>query len=294
MKKIIYILFSMALFFSCSEDKTLVPEGLYVEELNLTFVAEGETYINRFYTTLDVSDIEVSIPEADKDWLSVTVKDKSLEIITQKNGTISPRTSKILVKGKERSTTVQLEQSGQPTRQLIIVDGSYSSSQSGEGSFESTFDGKPETYWHSEYSPNSQQYSDHWLSYDLEEGSKSLDLIRIYSRVSGGAANGRWGFFSIWVRGDGTDTPSIIEDTSGVDWGGWGGTLGEVDADGFKLMFKGDDTPLMATTHVTTVVLPVPVTNPTEVKFVIKGSTPNGSRNGHGSVGEIELFGKIK
>ena len=88
--------------------------------------------------------------------------------------------------------------------------------------------------------------------------------------------------------------PSTIEDTSGVNWDGWGGTLGSVDADGFKLVHKGDDTPYMTTTHVTSVILSESVTNPTKVKFVLKGTAPNGSRNGHGSVGDIELFGKIQ
>ncbi|GAB6007559.1 hypothetical protein [Dysgonomonas reticulitermitis] len=292
MKKFIYILSFVAALFSCSEDKIPVPEGLFIEEANLTFVAEGETYLNRFYTTAESVTIEV--PDAAKDWLSVTVKDKHLEIVTQPNVSISPRNSTVAVKSKERVASLAIAQAGLPTRKLVITGGSCSSAQSSEGSFRATYDGDPGTYWHSEYSPSSKQYQDHWLLYNVEDASGSLDLIMIYSRVNNGAANGRWGYFSIWVKGDGTDVPSTIEDASGVDWDGWGGDLGSVDADGFKLLYKGNDVPNIAVTHVTTVVLPVSVANPKSVKFVLKGSAPNGSRNGHGSVGEIELFGKVQ
>lgn len=291
MKKIIYVLFILFLF-SCSEDDILIPESILIEESELTLVAEGETYLNRFYSTVEA--ITVEVPDAAKDWLTVTVDGKYLKIVAELNASISPRNTTVTIKAKETSKSLAIKQPGLPTRQLVILDGSCSSAQSNEGSFKSTYDGDPNTYWHSEYSPVTHQYEDHWLLYNLEDGSESLDLIMIYSRVSSGQANGRWGYFSIWVKGDGTDVPSTIEDTSGVDWGGWGGTLGSVDSDGFKLVYKGDDTPVMATTHVTTVVLPEPVANPKNVKFVLKGSAPNGSRGGHGSVGEIELFGKVQ
>lgn len=292
MKRIVCILSLVAILFSCSDDKIPVPEALFIEETDLKFVAEGETYLNRFYTTAE--SIIIEIPDAAKEWLSVTVKDKHLEIIAQENASISPRNSIVTVKSNERRVTLTIAQTGLPTRKLTIIDGSCSSAQSSEGSFKATYDGDPNTYWHSEYSPNSQQYQDHWLLYNVEEGSESLDLIQIHSRVHNGAANGRWGFFSVWVKGDGTNVPSTIEDTSGIDWDGWGGELGSVDADGFKLLFKGDDTPNMTITHVTPVLLPESIANPKSVKIILKGSAPNGSRNGHGSVGEIELFGKVK
>ncbi len=278
-------------FFSCKEEEYPVPTALYFETTSATIVADGETVSLPFKTTAPELTTTL-LTEAS--WCTVKIEGENLVITAEKNSSIASRETKVKVAASDRDITIPIKQDGQPTRKLVITGGSYSSSQSSEGSFAASYDGDVNTYWHSEYSPQSHQYEDHWLLYDLEAGSESLDLIMISSRVRNGAANGRWGHFAIWVKGDGTNVPSTIEDTSGVNWDGWGGTLGSVDADGFKLVYKGDDTPYMTTTHVTSVILSESVTNPTKVKFVLKGTAPNGSRNGHGSVGDIELFGKIQ
>lgn len=291
MKKIILLILATVTFFSCKDEDYPVPTALYFETASATIAANGETVSLPFKTT--APDLKLTML-TEASWCTVKIEGENLVITAEKNNSIANRETKVKVAASDRDITIPIKQSGLPTRKLVITGGSSSSAQSSEGSFASTYDGDVNTYWHSEYSPQSHQYEDHWLLYNLEAGSQSLDLIVISSRVSSGAANGRWGHFAIWVKGDGTDVPSTIEDTSGVNWDGWGGTLGSVDADGFKLVHKGDDTPFMAMTHVTSVVLSQSVTNPTKIKFVLKGSAPNGSRNGHGSVGEIELFGKVQ
>lgn len=278
-------------FFSCKEEEYPVPTALYFETTSATIVANGETVSLPFKTTAPELTTTL-LTEAS--WCTVKIEGENLVITAEKNNSIASRETMVKVAASDRDITIPIKQDGQPTVKLVITGGSYSSSQSNEGSFAASYDGDVNTYWHSEYSPQSHQYEDHWLLYDLEAGSESLDLLVISSRVRNGAANGRWGHFAIWVKGDGTDVPSTIEDTSGVNWDGWGGTLGSVDADGFKLVYKGDDTPFMTITHVTSVILSESVTNPTNVKFVLKGTAPNGSRNGHGSVGDIELFGKVQ
>jgi hypothetical protein len=135
------------------------------------------------------------------------------------------------------------------------------------------------------------------LQYDFEAGSESLDLIMIYARNHTAAANGRWGYYCIYIKGDGTDTPSEVPGAD-FDWqDGEDRSLGSVDSDGYKLMVKGDETEHQAYSgqFITTIVLPVSVANPTSVKVVVKGTEgPGKSRNGHGSLGEIEFYGKAK
>jgi hypothetical protein len=288
MKQIFFILIIAVLGFShCTKDEIPIPEGLFIEETNLTLVAEGETYLNRFYTT--AGSVEIVIPEEATAWLSANVKDKNIEIVAQRNASISPRSSSFVVKTAERRETVKITQTGLPTRKLKIVDGVGCSEETSEGPFKRSWDGDYTTYWHSRYSSPSDQYHDHLLRYDLEAGSESLDLILLYPRNNTGAANGRWGYYCIFVKGDGSGTPSEIPGNT-FDWPS---PLGSVDSDGYKLVYKGNDTPYFGSFHLTTIVLPVAVANPTSAKVLIKGSDEGGSRNGHGSLAEIEFYGKV-
>ncbi len=290
MKKIVFALITITTLFSCGEDVILIPESVLVEEADLTLVAEGETYLNRVYTTAEAIEVEVAV-EA-KEWLSASLKDKYIEIVAERNASISPRMSSIMVKTKERSTSIRINQTGLPTRKLNIISGSSSSEETSEGPFARSWDGDYVSYWHSRYSTPSAQYSDHEIRYGLEAGSESLDLIMIYPRNNVGAANGRWGYYAIYVKGDGTDTSSEVPGNEDI----WEEkVLGSVDGEGYKLMYKGDDTPSMLGFRLTTIALPVAVANPTSVKIIIKGSadTPGGSRGGHASLAEIEFYGKV-
>lgn len=292
MKKIFSILTIVTTLFACGTDEIPIPSSILVEETDLTFVGEGETYLNRVYST--EYPVEVSVPETAQDWLLVRMKDQFIEITADRNASISPRTATITVKVPGRTTTVQVRQNGLPTRKLPIASGVASSSQS-DGPVAYSFDGDYNTIWHNMYSPTSTQDQDHWLQYNLEPGSESLDLIMLYPRQGTGRGNGRWGWYQIYVKGDGTDIPSEV---TGNDIP-WGEELGSVDADGYKLMYKGDDTPNLVGYNITTIVLPVPVTNPTAIKILINGTQnaiepyTGGSQGGFGSLAEIELFGKV-
>lgn len=293
MKTIFLMLITAVLFCACGKDAIPIPESLLIEETDLTFVAEGETYLDRVYTTAE-GPIELIIPENAKEWLAVSLKDKHLEIIADRNASISPRTSSILVKTRERSSTIKITQTGLPTRKLKIMSGSASSAQS-DGPVFYSFDGDYNTMWHSMYSPTTTQYQDHWIQYDLEPGSENLDLITLFPRTGTGRGNGRWGWYCIYVKGDGTSTPGEVPGNVIP----WGAALGSVDAEGYKLMYKGDNTPYLVGYNITSIVLPVPVANPTAVKILINGSQAaiepytGGSQGGFGSLAEIELYGKV-
>ncbi|MFT3903771.1 MAG: discoidin domain-containing protein [Niabella sp.] len=293
MKTIFLALIASVLFYSCKQEAIPIPESLLIEETDLTLVAEGETYLDRIYST--AGPIEAVIPADAKEWLSASMKDKHLEIVAQRNASISPRSASITVKTKERSTTIKIKQTGLPTRKLKITGGKASSEETSEGPFARSWDGDYTTYWHSRYSSPSTQYEDHTLQYDLEEGSGSIDLILIYPRNNAGAANGRWGYYCVYVKGDGTNTPSTIPGNT-INWGG---ELGSVDSEGYKLVYKGDDTQYFGSFHVTTIVLPVPIANPNSVKILINGTNAavaantGGSRGGFGSLAEIEFYGKV-
>jgi len=282
----------MTTLFSCGTDEIPIPASILIEEADLTFVGEGETYLNRIYSTQ--YPIEIEVPEEAKEWLSVSLKDKYLEITADRNASISPRSASVVIKTKERSTSMRINQTGLPTRKLKIIAGTASSEQS-DGPVFYTFDGNYSTIWHSRYSPTTTQYQDHWIQYNLEPGSESLDLIMLYPREGTGRANGRWGWYCVYVKGDGTGTPGEIP---GNDIP-WGAELGSVDADGYKLMYKGDATPDLVGFHISNIVLPVPVINPTAVKIIINGSQAaiepytGGSQGGFGSLAEIELYGKV-
>lgn len=289
MKKIFLTLVVITMLFSCGKDTIPIPESFLIEETELTLVAEGETYLNRIYST--VEPIEIEIPEEAKEWLSVNLKDKHLEIVVNRNASISPRSTSFVVKTKERKASVKINQGGLPTRKLKIISAAGSSEETSEGPFARSWDGDYTTYWHSKYSSPTAQYSEHKIRYDLEPGSESIDLLMIYPRNNAGAANGRWGYYSIYVKGDGTDTPSTIPGNT-IDWGG---ELGSVDSEGYKLVYKGDDTAYFGSFHLTTIQLPVPIANPTNIKILIKGSADGlgGSRGGHASLAEIEFYGKV-
>src|SRR5690606_7166782 len=146
-------------------DEISIPESILVEETDLTFVGEGETYLNRVYAT-DYP-ITIEIPEEAQNWLTVNLKDKYLEIIADKNESIKPRSSSFLVKTKERTMPVQITQNGLPTRKLTIASASGSSEEASEGPFARSWDGDYATYWHSRYSSPSAQYSEHRIQYEL-------------------------------------------------------------------------------------------------------------------------------
>jgi hypothetical protein len=297
MKKIIYTMVILATLFSCAKDRIPIPTGLLVEETDLTLVAEGETYRNRFYTTAE--EATVVIPENDSDWLNAVIDGGYLVITVQRNASIGGRSSTIKVVVPEREATIKIAQTGLPTRKIKITGGTYSSTHATEGKFMNTWDGDYSSYWHTNYSSPTAQYSaTHWLQYDLESGAGSLDLIVVWPRTNAGASNGRWGYYCIYVKGDGTDTPGGIDgdEPEGEGWD-WCEPLGSVDADGYKLVYKGDDVAKQrAYGGATNIILPTPINHPTNVKVVLKGG-PQGatgiSYNGHGSLAEIELLGKV-
>jgi hypothetical protein len=293
MKKILLSFIVATLAFSCAKDEIPIPMALMVEELDLTLVAEGETYRNRFYTT--AAAVGLVIPENDMEWLHAVVDNGYLVITVDRNASIGIRSSSIKVVTPEREATIRVTQQGLPTKLIKITGGVPSSSQSNEGKWEFTWDGDHATYWHSQYSAPPAQYNDHLLQWDLESGAGSLDLIITYPRNNAGAANGRIGYFCIYVKGDGTDTPGGIEGEE-PDWD-WGEPLGSVDADGYKLVYKGDDTPKQnAYGGPTIMVLPTPISHPTGVKMLLRGGPAGAtgiSRNGHGSLAEMELYGKV-
>ncbi|HMR18761.1 MAG TPA: hypothetical protein PKA53_05640, partial [Sphingobacterium sp.] len=96
MKQIFLILTIVTTLFSCGTDAIPIPASILVEETDLTFVGEGETYLNRVYAT--EYPIEIEIPEDAQGWLSVNLKDKHLEIIAGRNESIKPRSASFLVK----------------------------------------------------------------------------------------------------------------------------------------------------------------------------------------------------
>ncbi|MDR2449640.1 MAG: hypothetical protein LBD52_06750 [Prevotellaceae bacterium] len=293
MKKILLSCILAIVAFSCAKDEIPVPAALMIEELDLTLVAEGETYRNRFYTT--AATVNIVIPEDAVEWLHAIVDDGYLVITADRNASIGIRASSLEIVTPEREATVNITQQGLPTKLIKITGGVPSSSQSSEGMWEYTWDGDRATYWHSQYSAPSAQYNDHLLQWDLESGTGSLDLIITYPRNNVGAANGRTGYFCIYVKGDGTDVPGGIEGEE-PDWD-WGDPLGTVDADGYKLVYKGDDTfKQNAYGGPTIMVLPTPINHPTSVKMLFRGGPAGAtgiSRGGHGSLAEMELYGKV-
>jgi hypothetical protein len=294
MKKILLLFIVTTLAFSCAKDEIPIPTALMVEELDLNLVAEGETYRNRFYTT--AATVDIVIPENAAEWLHAIVDNGYLVITVDRNASIGSRSSSLKIVAPEREAIVNIMQQGLPTKLIKITGGVCSSTaEPSEGKFAFTWDGDYATYWHSNYSAPSAQYTDHLLQWDLESGAGSLDLIITYPRNNVGAANGRIGYFCIYVKGDGTDVPGGIEgEEPGWDWGE---PLGSVDADGYKLVYKGDDTfKQNAYGGPTIMVLPTPISHPTSVKMLFRGGPAGAtgiSRSGHGSLAEMELYGKV-
>jgi hypothetical protein len=294
MKKILILFIVNIVAFSCAKDEISIPTALMVEELDLTLVAEGETYRNRFYTT--AATVDVVIPENAVEWLHAVVDNGYLVVTVDRNASIGSRASSLKIVAPEREATVKIMQQGLPTKLIKITGGVPSSSHSSEGKWDFTWDGDYTTYWHSNYGDPATQYSDHLLQWDLESGAGSLDLIMTYPRTNPTGANGIPGYFCIYVKGDGTDVPGGIEgEEPGWDWGD---PLGSVDADGYKLVYKGDDTPKQRLySGPTVMVLPTPISHPTGVKMLFRGGPAVGatgiSRSGHGSLAEMELYGKV-
>ncbi|MDR1681232.1 MAG: hypothetical protein LBS12_05570 [Prevotellaceae bacterium] len=293
MKKYLLISMTLLLVASCAKEEIPIPTALLVEELDLTLVAEGETYRNRFYTT--AASVGIAIPEDAAQWLHASIDGGYLLITADRNASIGIRSAALKVVTPERDATINITQQGLPTKLIKITGGAPSSTASGEGKWEYTWDGDRTTYWHSNYNSPSAQYTDHLLQWDLESGAGSLDLIITYPRNNVGGANGRTGYFCIYVKGDGTDVPGGI-DGEEPDWD-WGEPLGSVDADGYKLVYKGDDTfKQNAYGGPTIIVLPTPIGHPTGVKMLFRGGpagAPGISRGGHGSLAEMELYGKV-
>lgn len=296
MKKLIVICMAALVLASCKEDKIPVPTGLHIEETALTLVAEGETYMNRVYTTSPF--LEVVVPESAKEWLSAELKDRHLVITCQRNASIGSRNALITLNAKERSATVRVAQNGLPTKKIPIKSAKASSAQTqtGNESILATFDGDTETFWHSQYGMTQPVFE---AVYTLEEGQSSIDLAYLLPRQYPDPArtpNGRFTLFGIWVKGAGTDTPSTDpadKDTSGEvsdsdPTGGWGGLIGTVDADGYKLVYKGNA--LKKGDPVNAVI--VPVANPTHVKIRFAGTTAN-TQGGFLSLAEVAFFGKV-
>ena len=299
MKRIFFVIFAVTaiLCSSCTQDAIPIPDSLFAEETDLNFVGEGETYLNRVYTTSE-QPIVIEIPENAREWLSADIEDGHLKIVAQRNANIAPRESSILLKTKERSTSIRIRQTGFPTKKLKIIAGRSSSEELSEGPFARTWDGNYDTYWHSRYSSPSAQYSEHWAEWDVEPGSPSIDMIMVFPRYTLAGANGRWGYYKVYIKGKGTDTPGVVPPGDFVDFiDDWGGELGSVTEDGFKLMFKGDESPRRGSYNPFTIVLPVPVANPVTVRVVLKGlndtNPATNSTGGHASLGEIEFYGVV-
>ena len=312
MKKALIFCCTILFFASCKEETIPVPTGLYVEETDLTLVAEGETYNNRVYTTS--SFLEVSVPESAKEWLSAELKDKYLVIKAGRNASIAIRNASITLNADMRNVTVNIRQVGLPTRELEIKSATTNSQQatSGNESIGASFDKNVTTFWHTSYNLAHQNSIPVYIAtYTLEPGAPSIDMADLTLRYNDGKlSNGLFGLFGIWVKGDGTDTESVDpddEDDSGavayapgpVEMFGWGGKIGSVDDDGFKLVFKGDGEQAIDATPVTVNCVILPVTNPTEVRIRFAGSDfstdpiTRYSRGGFVTMAEIAFYGKV-
>lgn len=304
MKNTLIIISTAFLLASCGNDAIPVPTGLLVEETVLTFVAEGETYMNRVYTTS--SNLAVTVPQADGDWLAAQMEDGYLVITCQRNESIAGRSSTITLDAGDISGTVRITQNGLPTQKIGVVSATANSQQntSGNESILVTYDNDyGDDHWHSAYSDLRPLYI---LTYTLA-AAPSIDLIyvlpRQYSAAPTAIVNGRFTNFGLWVEGDGTDTPTVDPDdtdNSGAldpddQYSGWGGLIGTVDADGFKLVYKGNAQ--RSGDGINAVILPV--ANPTRVKLVIEGgvynaeTNPRGTAGGFGSLSEIAFYGKV-
>lgn len=304
MKKISVIIGAALVLASCGKDAIPVPTGLFVEETDLKFVAEGEVYKNRVYTTSSFLDVVVS--EQDKEWLAAKIEDGYLVITCERNASIGGRSSTITLNADKRSNTVKIAQNGLPTKKIGVVSATVNSQQntSGNESILVTFDNDyGDNHWHSGYSNKKPVYI---LTYVLEE-SASIDLIYVLPRQLStnptGIPNGRFTNFGLWVEGDGTNVSSVDPgdtDDSGAlnpedENSGWGGLIGSVDEDGFKLVYKGNAQ--LKGDGINAVI--VPISNPTKVKLLIEGgqydakTNPRGTRGGHGSLSEITFYGKV-
>lgn len=296
MKKLIVICTVALLFAACKEDKILLPTGLYVEEASLIMVAEGETYNNRVYTTSPF--LDVSIPQDAQEWLKVKIESGYLIITSERNASIGGRSALITLKAKERSTTVKVEQNGLPTKQIPIKSATASSAQNATGneSVLASFDGDTNTFLHSQYGMTQNVFQ---TVYTLDASQPSIDLVYLLPRQYPDPArtpNGRFSLFGIWVKGEGTDTslidPSDTDNSGAVSdsdpTGGWGGLIGTVDEEGYRLVYKGNA--LKKGDAVNAVI--VPVANPTQVKIRFAGTAAN-TQGGFLSLAEVAFFGKV-
>ncbi len=314
------VIFCCAIFFfaSCKEERIPVPTGLYVEETSLELVAEGETYNNRVYTTS--SFLDVTVPENAKKWLSAEMKNNYLVIKAERNGSIAIRNAVITLNADMRSEAVNVRQVGLPTRKLEIKSATANSQQttSGNESIMASFDNNVSTFWHTSYNLGHQNNTPVYIAtYVLEPGAPSIDMADLTLRFNDGKlSNGLFGLFGVWVKGDGTGTestdPEDTDDSGAVAYApaippgtdpqevfGWGGKIGSVDADGFKLVFKGDGKQAIAPTPVTVNCVILPVSNPTEVRIRFAGSDfstdpiTRYSRGGFVTMAEIAFYGKV-
>jgi hypothetical protein len=318
MKKLVIFCCTILFLASCKEDEIPVPTGLYIEETALELVAEGETYNNRVYTTSSFLDVTVS--EDSKEWLSAKIENKYLIITVERNESIGIRNGVITIEADMRSETVSVRQVGLPTRQLEIESVTTNSQQttSGNESAQATIDNDVNTFWHTSYSLGHQNSVPvYWVTYTLATGVPSIDMADLTLRYNGGSgSNGLFGPFGIWVKGDGTDVdtsdPDDTDDSGAVAYApapasggpaeelfGWAGKIGSVDADGFKLVYKGDGGKKYAADPVVVNCVILPVTNPTEVRIRFAGSDFSQSPIYRYSVGgfitmaEVAFFGKV-
>ena len=165
MKRIYLILF--AYLVACTPSEVPLPESLFVEEINLVFVGEGETYMNRVWTTADQTPV-ITFPAAAQSWLSATMEDKHLKLVVQPNLAILPRSTVVTVTTPERSQAVQVFQHGSPIRELFTTGCRTSSSQNGHP-WSEIFDPNPAAHWHTAWSdPGPDRAGQtHWITFDF-------------------------------------------------------------------------------------------------------------------------------
>lgn len=255
MKKILYLIFSLCVFFSCSDDDPAPQPGtLTLDETELSFIQIGET--KNVKITTNATTIEATVDE--EDWCSVDRTNDILKITTKYNNTTKTRNAIVTVKADEQTATIAISQEGIETNfggdiKLTVSAGTASSEEtaSEKQEFAKSFDGDLETFWHSKWSEaNTFPVT---ATYELKDADQ-LDYIMYHPRSSG--SNGLFGEIEIQVSTEANTTFTKVMD--------------------YNCEMK---------TTASKITLSSPISKPKAVRFLIKSG--NG---GFASCGEMEFY----
>lgn len=240
--------------FSCKDEDVLVPTALFIEDNPVEIQANGETKTLEVKTTAS----SITLENTDASWCTVTLSGNTLTVEVEKNNSLAGRETSVNLVAPDRSLSLPIKQAGQPTKAVEVLSGwasSYQPNNASEGDIKYSFDGDPNTMYHSKWGETQETYE---LIYYLKDSPK-LALISYFPRSNMG--NGTFGNIEILVSKTGTpDNYTKIMDATCVQ------------------------TTPYTPTHIE---LTTFVENAHAVKIIVDGST---SKGGFASCTEMEFY----